>query len=172
MNGPADPWAALRDIHLPPDPGWWPPAPGWWLLFILLVVVVLLAIRFGVPRARRYWQSRRMLRALERQLEVIPLGDTGREQVQVLGHLSRLVRQYAISRFGRRHVGALSGNDWLAFLDRTSGTAEFTRGAGRLLAEGPYRPAAENLDRDQVASVRRSVLSWARACHRMRGDPS
>ena len=29
---PTDPLAELRDIHLPPEIGWWPPAYGWWIL--------------------------------------------------------------------------------------------------------------------------------------------
>ncbi|RLB67278.1 MAG: DUF4381 domain-containing protein, partial [Deltaproteobacteria bacterium] len=33
------PLAALKDIHLPPAPGWWPPAPGWW--FVTFVVLTL-----------------------------------------------------------------------------------------------------------------------------------
>ena len=176
MNGladpVADPLAQLRDIPLPADPGWWPPAPGWWLLFIVLVTGAVLAVWFGLPRVRRFWQSRCILRELERQLELVHPGDSGQEQVQALGRLSRLVRQYAVSRFGRRRVGALSGDDWLAFLDRTSGTAEFTRGAGSLLAEGPYRPASDALDPSHMASIRQSILTWARACHRKRGSLS
>ena len=34
-----DPLSALRDIHLPPEPGFWPPAPGWWILALILVLV-------------------------------------------------------------------------------------------------------------------------------------
>src|SRR5690606_15972259 len=40
----------LRDMHLPPPPGWWPPAPGWWLTGGLLLLLVAL----GVAAWRRH----------------------------------------------------------------------------------------------------------------------
>lgn len=43
----------LRDIHLPPAPGWWPPAPGWWVLAALLVLALwVLARRWRRARVR------------------------------------------------------------------------------------------------------------------------
>ena len=57
MNPAAGP--ELRDIHLPPPPGWWPPAPGWWLLALVGVVVLVLAVRmlWRLERDRR-WRAR------------------------------------------------------------------------------------------------------------------
>ena len=51
----------LRDIHLPPDPGWWPPAPGWWLLALLLLLS-------GVFASRHAWRALRVRRWRRRVL--------------------------------------------------------------------------------------------------------
>ena len=40
-----DPLAALRDIHLPAEPGWFPPAPGWWLAVLDVLALAALAVR-------------------------------------------------------------------------------------------------------------------------------
>jgi hypothetical protein len=168
MNGLPDPLSALRDIHLPADPGWWPPAPGWWLLLIVLVA----GIPVLLPRFRGYLHSRRLLRLLERRFGAMPLDGNGESRLRSLREMSLLARRYAITRFGRRRVAGLCGNDWLEFLDSTSGTREFTRGAGRLLAAGPYQSVANSIGPDRLEALRRSLLNWARECHRQRGMAS
>ena len=160
MNGQVDPLAELRDIHLPADPGWWPPAAGWWLGLLLAVA----GLAWALPKIRGYLRSRRMRRELERRLGSISWGDTGESRARALADLSRLVRRYAVTRFGRQRVAGLCGDDWLAFLDRTSGTEEFTRGPGRVLAEGPYRRVFDDPGPDTLESLERCVVHWARAC--------
>jgi hypothetical protein len=49
----------LRDIHLPPAPGWWPLAPAWW---ILLAIVFVLAALVGYLFHRRRVRRRRVER--------------------------------------------------------------------------------------------------------------
>jgi len=62
-----------------------------------------------------------------------------RTPTRLIGDLSVLLRRVAISRFPREEVAALSGEAWLAFLDRSLGdAAEFHSPAGQLLSVGPY----------------------------------
>ena len=49
---PTDPLAELRDIHLPPEIGWWPPAYGWWILITALLTLTIFAIFFLVKQHR------------------------------------------------------------------------------------------------------------------------
>lgn len=130
-----DPLAALRDIHLPAEPGWWPPAPGWWLLGVLLLVVLAAACvpaHRWLARQRRRRMIRTKLDALRRQ--AVHEGDAG----SALAELSTLLRRVALVRHPREHVAGLQGNDWLAFLDGTGGNGNFSGEAGRVLAQAPY----------------------------------
>jgi len=120
----------LRDIHLPAPVSWWPPAPGWWALLALVLIVAGLVVWFYRRRRRNRWRAI-ALNELARLRTTQPEG--------LLSDLSVLLRRVAISRFPRREVAALTGEDWLAFLDRTLGDeTAFRSAAGRALLSGPY----------------------------------
>ena len=71
---PTDPLAELRDIHLPPEIGWWPPAYGWWILITALLTLTIFAIFFLVKQHRSNLYKRQALRelhALKKNLETI-----------------------------------------------------------------------------------------------------
>lgn len=109
MGGVKPDWLAqLAPSHAPPPPGWWPLAVGWWLLAALLVlgiVAVWLWQRSGHLRLRR--AAMRELAQLEKT--IADDSDLARE-------LTRLVRRYAVVRFGRDTVAALSGASWIDFV--------------------------------------------------------
>lgn len=127
----------LRDIHLPPDPAWWPPAPGWW---IVLLVVVL----FGAWALRR-WRSRqgrrRWRRGVFAELDRLAADDASApDPVRLAGGISLLLRRASL--LIDRRAAALSGEAWLAFLDRHGGGG-FADGPGRVLLDAPFRRSAE-----------------------------
>jgi hypothetical protein len=131
----ADPLAALRDIHLPGDPSWWPPAPGWWVLATLLAALAFACARW-LPRA---WRRRGARRDALRELEALR---RHRVAPALVAELSVLLRRVAMSRDLRREVAGLSGESWLAYLDReapeTAPPDAFRHGPGRCLASAPY----------------------------------
>lgn len=140
----------LRDIHLPPAPGWWPPAPGWWLLAGLLAVLAL-ACLFLWRRARRLGYRRQALRLL-----------TGLERTDTTGHallaeLSILLKRAALCAFPEENCAGLSDEAWLRFLDRSLPDRPFSTGAGSCLATGPYQRSAE-IDRAALLSLCRRWL--------------
>lgn len=127
----------LRDIHLPPEPGWWPPAPGWWLLALGLILALL-----AVVLLLRRWQRRR-----QRRQQLDTLCDfvwdnylSHRSGSRLAEECSLLLRRAAIARFPRQDVASLHGEAWLAFLDRQLGGQEFVAGVGAVLAEAAWRP--------------------------------
>ncbi len=143
---PAD--LPLRDIHLPPPPGWWPPAPGWWALAGLLCCA--LALAGWVAWRRRTRVRRAALRRLrEIEGEYRRHGDVAR----LAGDLSTLLRRALITVGRRGEVAGLTGDAWLAHLDRGLPGSPFSTGPGRCLAEAPYRPADAAEVADAVALI-------------------
>ena len=152
----------LRDIHLPEAIAWWPPAPGWWVLGVAVACLAAVAWiggrRYRATRLRR--ESLQLLAQLRR--DYAGNGDAA----QCLAELSRLLRRVAISRLPRSAVAGLTGVEWLRALDRLGKTTEFAAGPGRILAEAPYRPAAEVDCPALIALCER----WLRVAA-MTGDP-
>lgn len=143
----------LRDIHLPADIGWWPPAPGWWVL----AAAVLVAVGFAVRRLLRPRRVDPVKEADTRMASVEAAFRDSGDTLRLLQDLSGLLRQVAMSALGRPAAAAPVGAEWLALLDRLGDTDAFTAGAGRALADGPYRPAAA-ADADAVLAVCRDWL--------------
>lgn len=95
----------------------------------------------GLRRAwARYRARRRGLREL-RRVERVWRADG--DDARALESLSRTLRRTAVVIAHDRPVGGLTGEAWLAFLDRTGGTDEFTRGEGRAMTSAPYQDADE-----------------------------
>jgi hypothetical protein len=100
--------AQLAPAHAPPPPGWWPLAPGWWGLGVLLVLAA-----FALWR----WYSRphaRLRRAALREL--VQLERTNPTDADLAQGLQRLVRRYALARYGHATVAGLSGQRWVDFV--------------------------------------------------------
>ena len=136
MNPVAGPH--LRDIHLPPPPSWWPPAPGWWLLAALVLAIVGWAI-WLLFRRWRLWRWRRRIDA---QLVALALAHRANpDGPKYVAGISQLLRRATLLL--DRRAAALSGQRWLEFLDARIGGDAFTRGAGRVLVDAPYRRTAE-----------------------------
>ena len=155
MNPAVDPLAGLREYHMPEAVSWWPPAPGWWLLLALLLLVAL-AVAWWLLRLRRCRAAARQA-ALELRGLQAALSEQGDTAAFTRG-LSRLLRRYALAAFPGESAAALTGEDWLAFLDAHGGGGRFRDGPGRQLAEAPYRPAFD-IAVDELADL---VSDWIR----------
>lgn len=160
---PAEP-LPLKEFHTPDPIGWWPPAPGWWLALAAILLsgygFYLLYRRFYRPDAVK--TARKMLRALKH---------SDRDNIAKLTELSVLMRRVAISlhprhesarhESARHEVAGLTGEDWLAFLNRSVQGAPFTAGIGRWLALGPYQ--REPLTDEQMAALVGLCEQWLSA---------
>ncbi len=107
MSDPAD-LSNLRDIVVPPAVSFWPPAPGWWVVGAACAV----AAGFAIAAALRYWRRNAYRREALRALETAEASD-----------ISAILKRAALAAFPREQVASLNGAAWLAFLDRTGGTA-------------------------------------------------
>lgn len=140
----------LRDIHVPADPTVWPPASGWWLMALLVLLALVLLGR----RGWRYWRRVRRRERILRELDGLHGQPCG---ARLIGGVSALLKRVALSRFPRLDVAALTGAEWLAFLDRTGGHGGFQQGVGRVLADGAYAPRPD-CDAEALLKLARSWL--------------
>ena len=145
----------LRDIHLPVPVSWWPPAPGWWLLAVLVPVIVLGMYIMVRRRQRNAWRRSALieLTQLRQQYQSQP----STPQIIVNG-LSVLLRRVAISYYPREEVAMLSGDKWLAFLERSMG-APFKPEHRHLLTVAPYAPDA-SIPPDAMLELFTLCESW------------
>lgn len=134
----------LRDIHLPPEISWWPPAIGWWILAALIPAIILLGVWIykRITRRTAFKDAKTLLSEIRL--------DNQRDNNEKIKELSSLLRRAAIALGKRNECAGLTGDNWLAYLDRTldfknDRSAPFTQGIGRLLSDLPYRkePPAE-----------------------------
>ena len=123
----------MHDIDLPGGLFFWPPAPGWWIMATLFLSLAILGACGWHRRGRL---RRAALGELGRLRE---RHQAGGDQQQLVAELSLLLRRLALAIAPRKQVAGLHGTAWLGYLDRTSGSSEFSRGAGQVLRDLPYR---------------------------------
>lgn len=156
-----DPPLQLRDLHLPPEVGWWPPAPGWW--FVTAILAVLAA--WGSWRAWRSWRFNAPRRHALRQLGRFESEYLDHRDVVRLGkQVSELLRRGMLAYAPRDEVAGLTGEAWLAWLDRDLPVPYFHTEGGRSLLSLPYRDPESDLsdiDVNAMLSAVRMRLSQA-----------
>jgi hypothetical protein len=127
----------LRDIQIPEAVSWWPLAPGWWLLSGLLLVLVAVI-------GYRLYQRGALRRAALREFGIIRFdyqrhGDKTRLALE----LDMLLRRVAQARLPSEGGAVLTGEAWLAYLDRHSRRAGFSLADGAVLTTAAYARQAD-----------------------------
>lgn len=148
----------LRGLHLPETVGWWPLAPGWWLLIILAVIAAGWLIRAWLRQRAHAAARRKALRKLEESRSAYAYHGN---PVTLGAEVSELLRRTMLAYAPRAEVAGLTGDDWLAWLDRDLDEPQFRQGAGRSLLDLPYRnpeSVAKDVDIDgMLAAVRKRL---------------
>jgi len=153
----------LQDIHLPDSPGFWPLAPGWWILLVLLLLLGIWLLLKLMRRARLTKKRQQILNEYSR-LEARLLDHPDNE---VIANINIFLRQLAISKYPRADIASLAGANWLAFLDESGDTNEFSKGAGRILVDAPYQAGElKNLNRDEFAPL---IRRWIKKIEKRGG---
>ena len=145
----------LKDIHLPPAPGWWPPAPGWWLLLACTLLAAALLVWFLHRRVRT--RTRRAALAELRRLAQ-RYAET-QDSHALAAELSVLLRRLVLANRPRPQAAGLAGGAWLDLLDTLSPRAPLDPTARRALLEAPYRRCAPCNASALIAACER----WLRA---------
>ena len=136
----------LRDIHLPEPVSWWPLAPGWWILLAITVIIALFTYT-----AIKIYRNRQLLRDITVELDQIKLQfENSNNKSQLAKSLSVLLRRANITYNPRTNVAGLTGESWLAWLDKTSkktaANSRFQSDTGKILLSAPYLPDDATLD--------------------------
>lgn len=134
MNDLQDLLSGLRDIHTPDAVSFWPPAPGWWVLATMLFILLVYAIWRSMPWLRSLHYRYEALRKLQTIYNSKP--DTARMLIEINITLRRLAR----AAYPENYASSLTGIEWLKFLDNSAKMRGFSHGAGKALAQEPYRP--------------------------------
>lgn len=153
----------LRDLHLPDVIGWWPLAPGWWLVIALVAVGLGFLLRHYLRTYARGAARRRALRQLN---ELTADFEQHRNAVAFSSSLSALLRRTMLAYAPRHEVAGLTGDAWLAWLDRDLDQPRFQSEAGRKLLELPYGRPRDDVSAmdlvDVVAAVRQRLATPVR----------
>ncbi len=150
----------LRDLHLPEAIGLWPLAPGWWVTITLAVIFLgFLARRYVQRRARG--AARR--HALSQLNELTAEFEQHRDAVAFSSGLSELLRRTMLAYAPRGEIAGLTGDEWVAWLDRDLDQPRFKGETGRKLLELPYRKPGDDVSAmdlvDVVAAVRQRLAT-------------
>ena len=126
----------LRGLHLPEAVGWWPLAPGWWALIALSVA----GIAYVCWRWYRAWRFNRPRRFALRELARFEAAYLEHRDPVTLGkQLSELLRRGMLAYAPRADMAGLTGEAWLAWLDRGMPLPYFHTAGGKSLLSLPYR---------------------------------
>ena len=113
--------AALHDLHNPAAVSIFPLAPVWYVASgVLLCALIILALV--------YVRRRRRMRRIAAVEDLVL-------KVDSIAEVSIVLKRIARDKFSSQHPEMLFGDAWLAFLDQSGKTTEFTRGCGQILRD-------------------------------------
>lgn len=138
------------------EPGDPPPvsmAPQTWGWAALAALLAIAAIILTVHLVRRYRANAYRREALAEM----------RRSPEDPAAIARILRRTALAAYPRRDVAGLTGERWLAFLNRTGRASHFEGEAGRNLIRAPYR------DTPPGADMKACAEQWIRSHQREAG---
>ena len=153
--------SGLRDIVLPEPVSYVPATYAWGIVGALLAAGACVV----VARAVRRWRAdayRR--RALAELVELRRAFEDESLRLHALGRLAPLVKRTALSFAPRERVAALSGEEWLAFLDATAPGVHFSSGPASLLETVAFEPPerTRRLSDADARALFDAVETWTR----------
>jgi predicted negative regulator of RcsB-dependent stress response len=150
-----DPLDLLEDIIVPEPIGWWPLASSVWVtLFILLAVLVGLVWYFW----QRHKKAAYRRYALSQMENFNQLSDS-----DLLNQLNALLKQVAITTYGRAQCGGLNHQAWLRFLHQKASFVEQPKALAKL--EQRYQAQPPELSAQEREALIYFAKRWIREHH-------
>lgn len=104
------------EIVVPPGVRFTPVTVAWYVLFVAVTALVV----FVALRALQRYRHNAYRRAALAELAELEKAAGGSERDAALARVPGLLKRCALSAFARETVAGLSGDRWLAFLERTA----------------------------------------------------
>ncbi|WP_168794069.1 DUF4381 domain-containing protein [Paraburkholderia aromaticivorans] len=156
----------LQELPLPEPVSYVPQTIGWVLVAIVLPALVLLALWAAWRRYERQRYRRNALQELAGIEASLAAGQADPlQRAATLAAIPRLLKRTSLEVAPREQVAALTGEAWLAFLQRTRGC--FDAHTGPLLTLASYAPPEQvaRLSQDDAAALIRHARDWIEHHH-------
>ncbi len=139
----------LKDIHLPEDSLTWPPAPGVIILCLIILLLFLLKLKTIVIKSYSYYHNRAKFLAFKELNHIQKkLNSSSITCLKATQDIATLLKKCAVTKYNQnndQNINALSGEQWLKFLDSSGKTDQFSQGDGRILINTVYQ-SEQSLD--------------------------
>lgn len=136
----------MEDVILPPAIGWWPLASSVWITLVSVLGVLIGLIWYFRQRHKAALYRRVALSELQRI--------DGLQQHAFLIELNALLKQVAITAYGRQACAGLDHQAWLDFLQKKAGFIEQPPALQRL--------TERYANRDLSAQERQALLLYTK----------
>ncbi|MDR3101128.1 MAG: DUF4381 domain-containing protein [Paraburkholderia sp.] len=146
----------LRELALPAPVPYWPQTAGWAIVLALLVAAALV---LGWFAWRRHLKQRYRRLALAELTGIAARMSDAAQRATALADIASLLKRTALAALPRERVAALSGDAWLAFLQKTHG---FDAQSGALLMLASYGPEARRaaVSAQEAQRLVESARAW------------
>ncbi|MCB1854160.1 MAG: DUF4381 domain-containing protein [Halieaceae bacterium] len=141
------------EVVSPADVSWWPQTVGW----LWLGAALLAWLGYRLWRLLVHWYRNRYRREAIARLRALPATAA---PPGLVADINRLLKLTALAAFPRGEVASLSGEEWVAFLNRQCPQQPFSPAQCRLLALGPYTGAG--LDAAGASTLVDASVEWVR----------
>ncbi len=148
----------LNDIYIPEAVGWWPPSQTLVGLFVGLGGII-------IGLSWYWWKQRRLNRyrgqAMDLFHQALAEATDPHQQIQAT---NALLKQVAITHYGRPQVAALNGQAWLDFLQKTASYIEQPEALQRFVS-AHYHPQID-LDDLEIKACLDYAAKWIKGHHK------
>lgn len=147
--------AQMAPLIEPPSVGWWPLASSVWISLVIVLGVLAGLITYLLQRHRNNAYRREALTQLPQWSEL--------DDAEFLQQVNKLLKQVAISTYGRPACAGLNQSQWLAFLQSKAGFIEQPEALKCL--DMRYQAQPKPLQRKEREAIMFYVKNWIKAHH-------
>lgn len=144
----------LKDIILPEPIGWWPLASSVWITLLIITVLIIGLVWYFWQRHQQAVYRRYAQQKLVQSHEL--------DDATFLYQVNALLKQVAITTYGRQTCAGLNQQAWLSFLHQKASFIEQPDAIKKLES---YYQAEFELSRDERQAIAEYARRWIKEHH-------